>query len=105
MPEYPNAHPGAPLTIWLRKSDSGHYYQHLLDPPAPDAIEYIRKDVCDAWLAEAERREAVTRSWNEAPYRAPPLREVMEAALSALGDKDVDCAAAVLRTALRRASE
>jgi hypothetical protein len=72
----------APLTIWLRRDDSGHYYRTGL-PDVPDAIEYIRKDVSDAWLAEAGRREDVIRSWNEAPYRAPPIGE----ALTRLPDK------------------
>lgn len=71
MPEYPNAHPCAPLTTWLRRDDSGHYYRTGL-PDAPDAIEYICKDVCDAWLTEAARYGNIVRSWGEAPYRAPP---------------------------------
>lgn len=74
MPEYPNAHPGAPLTIWLRDDRAGW---HQADASAPGAIEYIRKDVVDAWLAEATRREDIVRSWNEAPYRAPPIGEAL----------------------------
>ena len=57
MPDIPNAHPGAPLTLWLRCSrTTERWYQSTLDrPPLPDAVEYVRKDVCDAWLTEAAR--------------------------------------------------
>ena len=96
MPEYPNAHPGAPLTVWLRPNPHDRGYQAVLGP-APDAVEYVRKDVCDAWLTEASRQPAVTQ-W-------PPLREVLCAAICALEDNEADGAERILRTALGKLPE
>jgi hypothetical protein len=74
----------APLTVWLRPSPlrDGLWFQSILEPPEPDAVEYVRKDVCDAMLTEASRQllQAARVSLDSPPSwllprRSPPSSE------------------------------
>ena len=57
----------APAELWLRQGAGGHWYRHILTPPEPDAVRYVRADLYEALQA----RLAVVRSWNEAPCLEP----------------------------------
>jgi hypothetical protein len=57
----------APAELWVRQSDTGTWHQHILRPPAPDAVRYVRADLYEALV----ERMRVVRSWNEAPCLDP----------------------------------
>jgi hypothetical protein len=64
----------APLTLWVTLADPGDAAEEALtglyiqaDRHTQDAVEYIRKDVVDAWLAMKARDE-------HADFRPPAQR-------------------------------